>query len=132
MAPSPVETVGVVNTESITESVKIQWEMPDDGGSLITSYKILILESDGKTFSENKNACDGSKSAIISSRECTITVDSLTSAPFSLTMGAKVKVKVTATNSVGFSTSGISGSAIIYGLPDAPRYVKSQPDFTSQ
>lgn len=38
------------NFESIDNSIVIDWIAPDDGGSPITSYVIVIRQSDGATF----------------------------------------------------------------------------------
>jgi hypothetical protein len=50
----PVTTV-VSNT-----NVVITWAAPFNGGSPITSYTILIRQSDGVSYSTELNFCDGS------------------------------------------------------------------------
>lgn len=52
--PNPVTTVvDLVN-------VKISWLLPVTNGDAITKYQILILQSDGVTYSESVAYCDGS------------------------------------------------------------------------
>mmetsp|Transcript_9440 Transcript_9440/g.8971 ORF Transcript_9440/g.8971 Transcript_9440/m.8971 type:complete len:317 (+) Transcript_9440:887-1837(+) len=49
---SPDKVVNV-DTQNVGVNVKITWDEPDDFGSAITSYTILIMEADGTTYSEN-------------------------------------------------------------------------------
>jgi hypothetical protein len=82
--------------------VVIDWTAPADNGSVITSYTILIAQSDG-AFSEETTNCDGSNASIISSTQCTVPLSVLTTAPYSLSLGNNVNAKVIATNVKGDS-----------------------------
>jgi hypothetical protein len=46
-------------TTFVGSSIVIKWNAPISGGSPITAYKILIRQSDGFTYSEEKINCDG-------------------------------------------------------------------------
>jgi hypothetical protein len=58
--PDPVQ-VHLVNLD-----VQISWTPPTNNFASITAYQILILHSDGTTFTENLQFCDGSKASIVS------------------------------------------------------------------
>jgi hypothetical protein len=86
------------------DTVQIDWVAPNAGGSDITGYRILILESDGFTYSLELDDCDGTYTqAIIDSQQCTVKVTNLRDEPFSLAWGSSVEVKVLAFNSYGDS-----------------------------
>jgi hypothetical protein len=67
--------------------------------------------------------CDGGQPATRDALTCTIPLTVLYAAPYSLPLGAKVEVRVTAFNAYGTSlTSDLgSSSAIIQYVPDAPK-----------
>lgn len=48
------------------------WVAPDNAGSPITSYYILIRESDGVTFTQNYEYCDGMDTSIRDALTCTV------------------------------------------------------------
>lgn len=53
--------------------------------------------------------------------ECTVPLATLTAAPFSLTLGDTINVKLTAYNAYGESAeSSVGGGAVIQLVPDAP------------
>jgi hypothetical protein len=102
----------------------ITWNEPvSDNGSPISSYQILIRESDISIFSEELTNCDGSSSVILSSRTCTIPFSTLLAAPWTLSNGASVFAKIIAVNEIGESaesTSGNGATLSISVVPDAP------------
>jgi hypothetical protein len=49
-----------VTTVVSNTNVVITWAAPFNGGSPITSYTILIRQSDGVSYSTELNFCDGS------------------------------------------------------------------------
>jgi hypothetical protein len=67
--------------------------------------------------------CDGGQPTTRDALTCTIPLTVLYAAPYSLPLGAKVEVRVTAFNAYGTSlTSDVgSSSAIIQYVPDAPK-----------
>lgn len=108
-------------SEVRASNVVIEWVEPAANGSPLLGYRIEIRQSDGVTFSEELTNCDGTVYAVKTNTACTIPLDSLTSAPFSLTMGMSVYVQVTAYNSYGDSQpSALGNGAIIVFVPDAP------------
>ena len=76
---------------------------------------MLVLESDGTTFTEESAACDGSDSAVVAALSCTIPLATLRTAPYSLTLGELVRVKVRAINGQGpgpFSQVNAAGGLV--------------------
>jgi hypothetical protein len=105
---------------NIGTNVVIDWTEPSNNGAAITSYSVLIAQSDG-TFTEDSTNCDGSDSTIVTATQCTVPLSALTSAPYSLSLGDSVNVKVIATNVKGDSSESSQGSgATIITAPDAP------------
>jgi len=51
--------------------------------------------------------------------------------PFNLIWGSTIVVKITAFNSIGESEATFNGGAKIYSVPDAPRYINSDPTYTN-
>jgi hypothetical protein len=49
-----------------SDAVVVSWVAPDNGGSPIISYTILIRESDGVTYTTELGDCDGSDPTIVS------------------------------------------------------------------
>ena len=95
-------------------SVKISWTAPSDNSDPITSYKILIRESDGITYSEDTTNCDGSDSTIRTNRECFVPLTTLRGA-FGLAYGDLVVARARATNSLGdgqYSQPNSAGATI--------------------
>jgi len=93
-------------------NVHIAWSVPDNGGSTILSYTVLILKNDG-TLSQELNYCDGSNFVVMGSTFCEVPMPVLTSAPFSLPQGAMIRVSVYATNAIG---SGIGSTLNSFGV----------------
>jgi hypothetical protein len=107
-------------TNSGTDVV-IDWSAPSNNGAEITSYQILIRQSDGTTFSEDLTDCNGSATVIVLTTQCTVPISTLTAEPYSLNGGDSVTVKVIATNVKGDSLdSSMGNGATIIAPPDAP------------
>jgi hypothetical protein len=87
----------------LPDDVIISWVAPDDGGSPILKYTIMIRQSDGVTYTVEPANCDGSKPAIKDSLQCTVPVTALRALPFTLEWGTNVHAKVFATNKYGDS-----------------------------
>ena len=95
-------------------SVKISWTAPSDNSDTITSYKILIRESDGLTYSVDTTTCDGSDSTIRTTRECYVPLTTLRT-DFGLGYGDLVVARARATNSIGdgqYSQPNSAGATI--------------------
>jgi hypothetical protein len=117
LVPTTPTTPPTTNSET---NVIIDWTEPANNGAAITSYTILIQQSNG-VFSEDITNCDGSDNTIVTSSQCTVPLSTLTSAPYSLSLGNDVNVKVIATNVKGDSPESLQGSgATIIEAPDAP------------
>ena len=86
----------------IDNYVFIDWVAPFNGGSQITAYKVFIRQSEN-IFSQDLIDCDGTDLAIVSGTSCTVPLDSLTSSPYSLSLGVSIDVKVIASNYFGDS-----------------------------
>ena len=83
--------------------VRLSWVAPHANSAAVDAYKILLLQSDGLTYSQDLSDCDGSSSSIISQQYCDIRMSSLTQAPYLLTYSSLVVAKVQAHNAVGWS-----------------------------
>lgn len=86
-------------------NVKLTWTISDqasysEGGQPTSEYEVLILQSDGSTFSTEATYCAASE-ATLTNLFCEIPMDTLTSAPFSLPLGTLIQAKVAARNSIG-------------------------------
>lgn len=53
------------STQNSGQDVIISWTAPNNHGSAISSYQILIKESDGITFTADLASCDGSDALIV-------------------------------------------------------------------
>ena len=103
------------------DNLVITWVAPDNGGSPITSYTILIRHSDGSSFLTQLDHCDGSDATVMAETSCTIPTTVLHDSPFSHPWASEIWAKVYATNIYGDSAeSEIGSGAIIYYYPDAP------------
>ena len=95
----------------------VSWTEPDSGGSPLTGYIVLFIQSDGEYSSETTN-CDMTNSLLTT---CTVPVSALKAEPFSLDWGASVFVKVIARNEYGSSEQSLAGNgAVITVTPDSP------------
>jgi hypothetical protein len=67
--PTPMTTI-----DEVANTITISWQKPSENGTPITSYTILIRSGDLETYMDNLSDCDGSKTEILSARQCTTTV----------------------------------------------------------
>lgn len=111
----PTTTVSSLN-------VVVAWDLPNNGGSVITAYEIKILQRDGLTYSTILADCNGTLPSVVSFRTCSIPITSLMASPFNLPWGATVTATVSAYNVYGWSTVSLPTitGAIILTIPDAP------------
>jgi hypothetical protein len=108
-------------TSVIGEDVVVSWKAPYNGGALVTEYLITIRESDGVTYTEALVGCDGTDPTIVLNRQCSVTINSLTEAPYNLAWGSSIYAKLTAINILGPSQVSSAGNgAKIMRIPDAP------------
>lgn len=85
------------------DTVHITWTIPYDGAAPITSYIIVIRESDENTFTEESITCDGTDYDILTNLECLVPISKLIVEPYSLAWGSSIYAKVTAVNEIGNS-----------------------------
>jgi hypothetical protein len=78
--PSQISTP---TTTTLDSNVVVSWTAPSANGSPITSFTILIQQSDSK-YSEEVTYCDGTLPAIIAATTCSIPLSVLTADPYSL------------------------------------------------
>ena len=81
----------------------ISWQLPADKGSAIIEYQIVIMTSDGVTFSQELTYCNGADASIVSSRSCLVPLTTLRDAPFSLEYPDLIVAKVRSRNINGWS-----------------------------
>lgn len=102
-------------------SVIIDWTAPFDMGSIISGYRIYIIEIDGLTYHQEYTHCDGTDSAVIAAQSCSVPVATIMSSYFNLAWGTSVYAKVIAYNVYGDSLISDAGNgAVIMTVPDAP------------
>jgi hypothetical protein len=102
-ASAPPLAPGAATTSNDGTDVRVTWPAsPSDRGSAVTSYTISFAHADG-TYSPIVPGCDGTLSAVVTSRSCAVPMAALTSAPYSLAIGSYVKVRVSASNAKGAS-----------------------------
>ena len=83
----------------------MKWSAPYNGGSAITSYKIMFRTDDGISFVEDTSICDGTIASVVALRSCTIDNYDFNGAPFNLAWGSSIYAIVIATNIKGSSAS---------------------------
>lgn len=111
-----------MNTQT---SVTIMWTAPYNGGSLITNFVVQIKTASGLWLEETTYCNARNDQTVIYNRLCSIPMQVLMSAPFSLTQGSNVIARVSAINVLGQSLfsqpSVISNStAVIQTIPSKP------------
>lgn len=117
----------------VANTITISWQKPSDNGTPITAYRIKIRTSDLDNYVENLVDCDGTKLAIITSSQCTMTVQKLMQTPYSLSPGTSVFVKVSSINVMGESALSTAGNGAILKLsvvPDAPIALARNDEYT--
>jgi hypothetical protein len=98
----------------------VTWSAPEDNGSEITAYRIVLIDSTSEYLTE-LTQCDGSLATIVNGLSCTIHLSTLTSSPFLLKLGDNILAKVSALNVYGEGEiSAPGGGAVIVLVPDAP------------
>jgi len=97
--PYQMATVSTA-VEAAAGAVTITWLAPADGSDAITAYHIEILDGAGAWVAES-TYCDGTDSAVLSGRTCTVPMSVLRASPFSLAFDALVAVRASARNSYG-------------------------------
>ena len=80
--------------------VRVTWTDPDHNFEAIDAYRILLRHSDGTSYSEELENCDGSNQIIFLRKYCEVPVSVFTSEayPFQLVAGTYVMAKVAAHN----------------------------------
>ena len=78
--------------------VTITWVAPDNGGSPIVAYTVVIQTSDGTTYLENTDYCDGSLASVISSTTCIVPALVLHEEPYGWPWASSITAQVVASN----------------------------------
>jgi hypothetical protein len=91
-----------VNTSNLDNQVVVSWGAPVDNGYAVSAYKVFIQEKSTAFTLENVD-CDGFDPDVVANRQCTISLATLTAAPYSLIQGDSVLAKVAAINIYGES-----------------------------
>ena len=102
-ASAPPLALAAATTSNEGTDVRVTWPAtPSDRGSAVTAYSVTFKRADG-TYSPIVPGCDGTLSAVASSRSCAVPMATLTAAPFSLAIGSTVVARVSASNAKGAS-----------------------------
>lgn len=120
-ASVPSRPTNVVTT-LVSTGILITWTEPYNGGSAITAYQVVVMQSDYFTYTESVADCDGTGPSVVGSQSCIFSFDTLTEYPFSLAWGSSIYAKIKAINVVGESSYSLPGNgAAIYTVPDPPQ-----------
>jgi hypothetical protein len=107
----------------------VSWSRPDNGGSPITSFEVVIKRADGQFETAT---CAESLGDTVSYSVCTVTIAELTAAPYLLSYGSSIYAKVTALNIYGPSIQSLAGNgAVILTVPDKPVNLADNEAMTS-
>ena len=119
-------------TKVVGSNAVIEWIAPQANGSPIEGYRILIRQNDFVTFTEDLTNCDGSQFTIITNTACTVPLETLYAAPYSLSRGFSIFAKVIAYNSYGDSEPSDRGNGgkVVF-VPDAPLNLANEPSITN-
>lgn len=74
--------------------ITVQWDLPWNGGTTITSYTVEFRTNDGVHYQENTAICDGASATIINARECTIESSLFTESPYELEWGSSIYARI--------------------------------------
>lgn len=119
-------------TTTIANQIRVSWPQPITNGSPLTAFKIFILESDGVTYTQESVDCDGNSQTVIDSNQCFIYLDTLTAAPYSLSLNEEVWAKIQTQNYYGWSPISLAGNdGLIKLVPDAPVNLQNDPTVTA-
>ena len=107
-------------TARVNENLVVQWTEPNTQGTPIIGYKVYIRAADQTYIHESAN-CLGYLEVVISTQQCSIPLDVIHSAPYSLILGNSIYAQVIAENFYGFSPMSAEGNGALMTLvPDAP------------
>jgi len=102
------------------DNIIVSWTAPDNGGSEILAYSVVLRKAD-MSFSAELTNCDGADASKVAAMQCTVPALVLHESPFSLAWGDPVYAKVTATNVKGDSLESAEGNGgNIVTVPFAP------------
>lgn len=101
-APSQMAMLSVTDNAGVP-SVRITWVAPNENGSPISAYEILILSSTPGAYYESLSECDGSDPVVATNLYCDVSMSTLASSPFDLSRGDAIVAKARARNIVGWS-----------------------------
>ena len=98
----------------------------------MTAYTIKVRESDLQTYTISLKTCDGSLDSVVTTRICSIPIETLRTSPFNLMWGMSVYAIVSATNVYGTSIDSSPGNgAIILTVPSPPISLSNVPVLTN-
>ena len=92
-----------VTTSNSNELVTVTWTSPVTNGSPITRFRVFIQEKNSGVYTEEAVNCLSTSAAVIANNQCTISLETLKAAPYSLVKGDSVNAKVVSVNVYGES-----------------------------
>lgn len=96
---------------------------------------MIILGGDLQTYHEDTINCDGTTTAVFTSRSCKIPISVLLGSPFMLSVGSSVYAKVAAINVIGPSDYSSLGNGAVISMsykPDPPMNLQRDEVNTSK
>jgi len=109
-ASIPTTLLPVTTLDNADTTVNIAWDPPTENGSPITEYKILFLESDGVTYTEDAT-CDGTDATIIANRYCNVPMSVFLASPYNLVHPDLIVATVASKNEIGWSLYSLDNGA---------------------
>lgn len=70
-------TMEAVTTTLNYPNIDLTWVQPDESGSTITEYELVIYDNGLTAYREDTTLCDGSESVTFDARSCSIDIDTL-------------------------------------------------------
>jgi hypothetical protein len=101
-AQTPNQPAAPVTSNYLTTNIKISWTAPENNGSPIFAYQVLIRRADSAYALDTIN-CDGSDPDIVSAVSCVVPVSALIASPFNHVYGNSIYAIIIATNGYGNS-----------------------------
>ena len=97
------DTPSPLNVHIVNLDVNFSWTAPNSNFAAIIAYQITIGQSDGSTFTEQIQYCNGQSSNIVAQSYCLVPETVLRLPPYSLTFDTPITATVRALNRNGWS-----------------------------
>jgi hypothetical protein len=126
--PDPPATI---QTENIQDKVKVTWAAASGNGYPLLEYKLHFKGKDGQLHELTGDKCDGNSQLVITGLTCSVSLATLSTAPFDLVQDDSVIASLKALTDYGESDMSVEANgAKIWLVPDAPISLQDNPSVT--